>query len=92
MGWGQWMVPQLSDAEDLELRRAELSLEDAATSEPHALAALAASLLRQNSMQRLIIEQAAARIMALELQQELAERPKRRPARPWWAISWPRLW
>jgi hypothetical protein len=42
MGWGQWMVPQLSDAEDLELRRAELSLEDAATSEPHALAALAA--------------------------------------------------
>jgi hypothetical protein len=43
-------------------------------------------------MQRLIIEQAAARIMALELEQELTQRPKRKPTRPWWAISWPRLW
>lgn len=92
MGWGEWMVPAVTLEQDLELRRAELNLADAATEEPHAVAALAASLLRQNAMQQSIIERAAARIMALELQQELAERPKRRPARPWWAISWPRLW
>jgi hypothetical protein len=90
MGWGEWMVPSLTPTQDFELRRAELNLEDAATSEPHAVAALAASLLRQNALQGSIIQQAAARVMALECELELVRRP--RPRRPWWAISWPRLW
>lgn len=90
MSWGQWMVPTLSDVQDLELRRAELSLEQAATSEPHAVAALAAALLRQNALNSSIIQQAAARVMALECELELVRRP--RPRRPWWAINWPRLW
>lgn len=89
MSWGEWMVPTLSDVQDLELRRAELSLEEAADSEPHAVAALAAALLRQNAMNTSIIQQAAARVMALECELELIRRPRRRP---WWAISWPRLW
>jgi hypothetical protein len=89
MGWGEWMVPDLTPTQDLEIRRAELNLEANATSEPHAIAALAASLLRQNAMQGSIIQQAAARVMALECELELQRRPRRRP---WWAISWPRLW
>jgi hypothetical protein len=89
MAWSQWMVPTLSDVQDPELRRAELNLEQAATSEPHAVAALAAALLRQNALNQSIIQQAAARILELEVEQELQRRPGRRP---WWAISWPRLW
>lgn len=90
MGWGEWMVPAVTLEQDLELRRAELNLAEAATEEPHAIAALAAGLLRQNAMQQSIIERAAARIMALEATEALRQRQK--PARPWWAISWPRLW
>lgn len=87
MGWGNWMVPTLTDAEDLQLRGNELALIQSAESAPDAVAALAASLLRQNAMQKRIIQQATGHILELEARevaQVVADRMKAKRRRDEW--------
>lgn len=77
-----WMVPTLTDKEDMALRVNELEVTRAVESAPEAVAALAASLMRQNVLQERIIRNATQRIAELEAREALAERPA--PRRAWW--------
>jgi hypothetical protein len=85
------MVPLLSDAQDLAIRRAELGIAEAVDQRPQEVAALAARLLRENTLQRIILERAQARI--IELEAAAAVRPTLAPvpaARRWrrWVPAW----
>ena len=46
-----WMVPQLEEAQDFDLRRQELGLLEQVHRHPEQVARLAGQLLRQNAMQ-----------------------------------------
>jgi hypothetical protein len=88
MGWSPWMVPTLTPQRDLELRGHELELLRAATTAPEAVAALAASLLRQNAMLDSIVRQATHRIAELEAREAVAERRPAPRRVGWWARFW----
>jgi hypothetical protein len=73
-----WIVPQLEEREDFDLRRQELRLLEQAHRHPEQVARLAGQLLRQNAMQRSIIQKAAAHIQELEVSKALQY-----PTEPW---------
>lgn len=81
MGWGSWMVPELTVEADLQLRGREIEIAHAVSKNPEAVADLASSLLRQTVMYESIIRKATHRIAELEMREVLAERAA---ARPWW--------
>jgi hypothetical protein len=99
MGWGSWMVPELSLSEQAQLRANEFEIQKAVHESPEAVAALTAGLIRQVTQQQAIISKAAARIAELEAKQALQEDPDRglavarelkpRPERPRWAARLP---
>jgi len=73
MVWGRWMVPQLEEQEDLDLRRGELGLLEQVHRHPEEVARYAGQLLRQNAMNHRIVQQAAARILELEAREAAIE-------------------
>jgi len=79
MGWGQWMVPELTAAQDLRLRAQELEITNTASQNPEAVGHLCAQLLRQSVMYEVILRKATHRIAELEMREALQERqpPKR---------------
>ena len=72
-----WMVPQLEEREDLDLRREELGLLEQVHQHPEKVAEMAGQLLRQNALQTSIIRQAAAHILQLEVSKALQDSPDR---------------
>ena len=72
-----WMVPQLEEREDFDLRRQELGLLEQVHRHPEQVAKLAGQLLRQNAMQTSIIQKAAAHILQMEVSKALQETPDR---------------
>lgn len=91
MGWGEWMVPELRDAQQFGLRALELELRDTVRRRPDEVIRLCVALSEQCQKQESIIRKAAKRIAELETVQALAEaEPNRRRRRPyrrrhrWW--------
>ena len=75
-----WMVPQIDEREDFDLRRQELGLLEQVHRHPEQVAKLAGQLLRQNAMQTSIIQKAAAHILQLEVGKALQDPPDYRLA------------
>ena len=81
MGWGSWMVPDLSDSQEFALRVLEFELRDEIKQNPARVIELCVSLSRVSQMQNSIINKATKRIAELEVQQAVREQ---RVTRPWW--------
>lgn len=65
--WGAWMVPHLSDGEDMRLRVIEFDLRRSVKDEPEVVAALAGQLARQNAQLQAVVRAAAGRMLELEV-------------------------
>lgn len=85
--WGSWMVPSLSDAEDMRLRVVELDLQRSVHQEPEAVAALAGQLARQNVQMQAIIRAAAGRMLELEARLAAVEDPQTDPLGPFMKMA-----
>lgn len=93
MGWGQWMVPELTSETEFRLRAHELEIRQAVEARPAALADLAVALSWQAAAQESIIRKATHHIAALEAREAAGEREtgadwlkvaKELAPRPWW--------
>jgi hypothetical protein len=71
MAWGQWMVVNLTIEEELEVERLARSAIN--HPEPEQVAAIAASLVKQNAYQKKILQQAVRYISELEIKNALAQ-------------------
>ena len=100
------MVPEIEPETEFRLRLAALELEEAAIHTPQVVAAVAVQLAQANAQMESVLRKATARICELEAREAIegrSDRPawineaarqihQQHAARPWWAISWPRLW
>lgn len=97
MGWGQWMVPELSSETEFRLRAHELEIKEAVHARPGALADLAIALSRHSAVQESIIRKATHRIAELEAREAVGQRDtatdwrevaddiqRELAPRPWW--------
>lgn len=74
MTWGEWLVPELSMAADLECRAKVLALQNDGPSCPEAVLTAAIALTQAWYQQDSIIRKAIARVNELEMQLEFGPR------------------
>lgn len=70
MSWGDWLVPELSMAADLECRAKVLALQNDGHKCPEVVIAVAVELTKAWYLQDSIIRKAIARVNELEMQVE----------------------
>lgn len=73
MSWGQWLVPELSLAAELECRSKVLALQKDGPSCPEAVLTAAIALTQAWYQQESIIRKAIARVNELEMQLEFGK-------------------
>lgn len=74
MTWGEWLVPELSMAADLECRARVLALQKDGPGCPEAVLTAAIALTQAWYQQEAIIRKAIARVNELEMQLEFGPR------------------
>lgn len=73
MSWGQWLVPELSLAADLECRSKVLALQESGPNCPEAVLTVAVELTKAWYRQDSIIRKAIERVNELEMQLEFGK-------------------
>lgn len=82
MTWGEWLVPELSLAAELECRAKVLALQNDGPGCPEAVLSAAIALTQAWYQQESIIRKAIKRVNELELQLEFGK-PEQMPYEQW---------
>ena len=92
MGWGAWMVPEISLMTQANMRAYELEIRQTVHKEPNAVAELAVKLAWQSAAYDAIVRQATRHIAELEAKQALLdyemEKAKAQQRPKWWIFRW----